>query len=144
MSWIIPAQISTAFTISPHSPSPGFTSPLFGRPASIPPHTQVRGQSQNLWITGRTILPTESNWDLRKLNTSQAQNSSMGSREGILSSGLLTSEGHSHHHTSCPPCTLSVFKKFKKKWLSSLIFFKLCCQQFCFILNSKRVHILRI
>lgn len=32
-------------------------------------------------------LPTERNWDLRKLNTSQAQNFSLGSREGILSSG---------------------------------------------------------
>lgn len=125
VSWIIPTQISIALTISPHSLSPSLTSPLSlcqtGKlPSYWSPPTSERcrplpkalswGQSLNLWAAGVWTLPTECNWDLRKLNTSQAQNFSLGSREGILSSGPLTltwSAGQSHHHRpsrlSCTP-----------------------------------------
>lgn len=38
---------------------------------------------------GKRTLPTERNWDLKTLNSSQAQNFSLGSRDGILSPGHL-------------------------------------------------------
>lgn len=91
-SWLIPAQITIALSVSALPPSPSLTSPLLTAVLLIPPLKCPNPASSSALPWGqreRGHSPTECNWDLKTLNSSQAQNFSLGSREGILSSGPL-------------------------------------------------------